>query len=201
MAPPNRSNPREQLGCPRGLGRCSAARGLRQAVDSVHRSCFSARRSGCPVLVASKRGFTPRRSRLRLVNRSRFPLCSARRLRSEDSVIQFRLACAPRYVAYTRGPITPGQGVFSNPQGYPRKFPSIPRNTGVVHRSCTGKSPDLRPTGSDFVDGTAAFGLNGADGTTPGHGRDHYVEHVSPRARQAARGRLFCCPHTGHRSI
>ena len=126
-----------------------------------------------------------------------FSPCSARRFRSEDSVIQFRLACAPRYVAYIRGPITPGQGVFSNPQGYPRKFPSIPRNTGVVHRSCTGKSPDLRPTGSDFVDGTAAFGLNGADGTTPGHGRDHYVEHVSPRARQAARGRLFCCPRTG----
>ena len=139
----------------------------------------------------------PARSRLRLVNRSRLPLCSARRLRSEDSVIQFRLACAPRYVAYIRGPITPGQGVFSNPQGYPRKFPPIPRNSGVVHRSCTGKSPDLRPTGSDFVDGTAAFRLNGADGTTPGHGRDHYVEHVSPRARQAARGRLFCCPGTG----
>jgi hypothetical protein len=64
----------------------------------------------------------PARSRLRLVSRSRFPLCSARRLCSEDSVIQPRLACAPRYVGYTRECITPGQGVFSNPQGYPRTF-------------------------------------------------------------------------------
>jgi hypothetical protein len=69
--------PRVQLGCPRGLGRCLAARGPRQAGGSVPRSvapllaapvarcsslwsCSSARRSGCPVLVASERGFSPR---------------------------------------------------------------------------------------------------------------------------------------------
>ena len=86
---------------------------------------------------------------------------SARRRRSEDSVIRSRLACAPRYVGYIRECIIPGQGVFSNPQGYPRTFSSIPRNLDVVHRSCTGMSPDLRPSGSDFVDGTAAVGLNG----------------------------------------
>jgi len=69
--------PRVQLGCSRGLGRCLAARGRRQAGGSVPRSvapllaapvarcsslwsCPSARRSGCPVLVASERGFSPR---------------------------------------------------------------------------------------------------------------------------------------------
>jgi len=31
-----------------------------EAGNSVHRSCSSARRPGCPVLVASERGFTPR---------------------------------------------------------------------------------------------------------------------------------------------
>jgi hypothetical protein len=101
----------------------------------------------------------PTRSRLRLVNRSRFPPRSARRRRSEDSVIRSRLACAPRYVGYLRGWITPGQGVFLNPQGYPRTFSSIPRNLLVVHRSFTGMSPDLRPRRSDFVDGTTAFGV------------------------------------------
>ena len=103
----------------------------------------------------------PVRSRLRLVSRSRFPLCSARRLCSEDSVIQPRLACAPRYVGYIRECIMPGQGVFSNPQGYPRSFSSIPRKVRLVHRSCTGMSPDLRPHGSDFVDWPLAFRLNG----------------------------------------
>jgi len=132
-----------------------------EAGNSVHRSCSSARRPGCPVLVASERGFTPRRSRLRLVNRSRFPPRSARRRCSEDSVIRFRLACAPRYVGYIRECIIPGQGVFSNPQGYPRTFSSIPRIFSVVHRSCTGMSPDLRLAGSDFVDGSAVVGLNG----------------------------------------
>ena len=53
--------PRVQLGCPRGLGRCLAARGPRQAGGSWPRSwCSSARRPGCPVLVASERGFSPR---------------------------------------------------------------------------------------------------------------------------------------------
>ena len=69
--------PRVQLGCPRGLGRRLAARGLRQAGGpwprsvapplaapvarcSSLRSCPSARRPGCPVLVASERGFSPR---------------------------------------------------------------------------------------------------------------------------------------------
>ena len=135
--------PRVQLGCPRGLGRCLAARGPRQAGGPWPRSC--ARPLAAPVArcsslrsVASR----PVRSRLRLVNQSRFPLPSARRLRSEDSVIQFRLACAPRYVAYLRERITPGQGVFLNPQGYPRTFSSIPRFLHFVHRSCTGMSPD-----------------------------------------------------------
>ena len=85
----------------------------------------------------------PVRSRLRLVDSSRFPLPSARRLRSEDSVIQPRLACAPRYVAYLRERITAGQGVFLNPQGYPRTFSTIPRNLLFFHRSCTGMSPVL----------------------------------------------------------
>ena len=85
----------------------------------------------------------PVRSRLRLVDQSRFPLPSARRLRSEDSVISPRLACAPRYVGYLRERITAGQGVFLNPQGYPRTFSSIPRNLLFFHRSCTGMSPDL----------------------------------------------------------
>lgn len=206
MAPPNRSNPREQLGCPRGLGRCSAARGLRQAVDSVHRSCFSARRSGCPVLVASKRGFTPRRSRLRLVNRSRFPLCSARRLRSEDSVIQFRLACAPRYVAYLRERITPGQGVFLNPQGYPRTFSSIPRNVRVVHRSCTGMSPDPRALSSGFVDGSHVIRLNGrrwrstmTPTRSPARSRSLRRARGVPTCSSSRPRAAFLLPDRGHR--
>ena len=137
--------PRVQLGCPRGLGRCLAARGPRQAGGSVPRSVaplLAAPVARCSSLrsVASR----PVRSRLRLVDSSRFPLPSARRLRSEDSVIQPRLACAPRYVGYLRGRITAGQGVFLNPQGYPRTFSSIPRNLLVFHCSCTGMSPDRR---------------------------------------------------------
>jgi hypothetical protein len=85
--------PRVQLGCPRGLGRCLAARGLRQAGGPWPRSVappLAAPVARCSSLrsVASR----PVRSRLRLVNQSRFPLPSARRLRSEDSVIWFRLA-------------------------------------------------------------------------------------------------------------
>ena len=169
--------PREQLGCPRGLGRlprCPWPPASRRLGTSKRLPRCSpprlpgARRFGAaPPLAApvarcsSLRSVASRpvRSRLRLVDSSRFPLPSARRLRSEDSVIQPRLACAPRYVAYLREGITPGQGVFLNPQGYPRTFSSIPRNLHVVHRSCTGMSPDLRPLGSDFVDGTAAFGV------------------------------------------
>ncbi len=76
----------------------------------------------------------PVRSRLRLVSQSRFPPRSARRRRSEDSVIRPRLACAPRYDGYIRGCITPGQEVFLNPQGYPRNFFVNPQNSSVVHR-------------------------------------------------------------------
>jgi hypothetical protein len=154
--------PREQLGCPHGFGRCFAARGPRP--KPATRCTEAAPPLAAPVArcsslrsVASR----PVRSRLRLVNRSRFPPCSARRRCSEDSVIQSRLACAPRYVGYIRECIIPGQGVFSNPQGYPRTFSSIPRIFSVVHRSCTGMSPDLRLPESDFVDESAAVGLNG----------------------------------------
>jgi len=171
--------PREQLGCPRGLGRLPRCpwppASRRLGTSKLLPRCSpprlpGARRFGAaPPLAApvarcsSLRSVASRpvRSRLRLVNQSRFPLPSARRLRSEDSVIQPRLACAPRYVAYLREGITPGQGVFLNPQGYPRTFSSIPRNLFFVHCSCTGMYTDLRPARSDFVDGSPAFRLNG----------------------------------------
>jgi hypothetical protein len=124
----------------------------------------------------------PARSRLRLVNWGRFPLRSARRLRSEDSVVQSRLACAPRYDAYLRERITPGQGVFLNPQGYPRSFSPIPRILRFVHRSCTEMSPDGRPWRSAFVDAGAALRLNG-----------RRWQRTSPRSRlRRARGGPTC---------
>src|SRR4051794_29135639 len=100
----------------------------------------------------------PVRSRLRRVDSSRFPLPSARRLRSEDSVIQPRLACAPRYVAYLREPETPGQGVFSNPQGYPRTFSPIPRNLVFVHCSYTGMPPAVPSKSSPSLTDPPPYG-------------------------------------------
>ena len=67
-----------------------------------------------------------------------FPSPSALRLRSTDSVSQPRLACAVRYVAYLRERETPGQGVLSNPQGYPPNFLFTHKKHCVIHRSCTG---------------------------------------------------------------
>jgi len=124
---------------------CFVARGLRQAGDSVPRSWSfrsplrlpgarrfklrsSARRSGCPALVASDLAASrPDRNRSRLVSRARFPPDSPRRLPPKDSLSRPRLACALRYGAYLRERETPGQEVFLNPQGYPRNFSSIPR--------------------------------------------------------------------------
>jgi hypothetical protein len=161
---------------PRPVPRCPwppASRWL-----GASKRCPAARRSGCPVLVAggaapplaapvarcsSLRSVASRpvRSRLRLVNQSRFPLPSARRLRSEDPVIRFRLACAPRYVAYLRERITPGQGVFLNPQGYPLNFFFNPQK-------CSSRPPFMhrdvpKSTGSSrgFVDGSHVIRLNG----------------------------------------
>jgi len=168
MAPPNR----RVLGCSWGAPVASAGASLPVAPGKPVARCLEAlphcsplrlpgaRRCGAaPPLAApvarcsSLRSVASRpvRSRLRLVNQSRFPLPSARRLRSEDPVIRFRLACAPRYVAYLRERITPGQGVFLNPQGYPRTFSSIPRNVRVVHRSCTGMSPDSPARAGDSL--------------------------------------------------
>jgi hypothetical protein len=67
-----------------------------------------------------------------------FPSPSALRLRSTDSVSQPRSACAVRYVAYLRERETPGQGVLSNPQGYPLNFLFTHKKHCVIHRSCTG---------------------------------------------------------------
>jgi hypothetical protein len=87
------------------------------------------------------------RTRSHLVDRTRFRSSITRRCSTIVSVSRPRLACAARYVAYLRERETPGQEVFSNPQGYPRNFSSIPRNPPVVHHSytpsCTGLSPDV----------------------------------------------------------
>ena len=101
----DRMVPWEQLGCPmvRSVPRCPWSPASRQLgppklllrspprLPGARRfaACSSTRRPGCPVLVASERGFSPRRSRLRLVNQSRFPSARpegvARRTRSSSS--------------------------------------------------------------------------------------------------------------------
>jgi hypothetical protein len=49
-----------------------------------------------------------------------------------------RLACACRCVAYFALPVSPGQAVFLNTQGYPPDVPDIPRSFWFVHHSYTG---------------------------------------------------------------
>ena len=70
---------------------------------------------------------------------------SARRRRSEDSVSRPRLACAPRYGGYLRECNNPrSRGIFESPGLSPKLFRQSPEIFHVVHRSCTGISPDLR---------------------------------------------------------
>jgi hypothetical protein len=223
MAPPNR----RVLGCSWGAPVASAGASLPVAPGKPVARCLEAlprcsplrlpgaRRCGAaPPLAApvarcsSLRSVASRpvRSRLRLVNQSRFPLPSARRLRSEDPVIRFRLACAPRYVAYLRERITPGQGVFLNPQGYPRTFSSIPRNVRVFHRSCTGMSPDPRALSSGFVDGSRAIRLNGrrwrstmTPMSLPARSRSLRRARGVPTCSSSRPRAAFLLPDRGHR--
>jgi len=119
------------------------------AVGVLHRP-----RPGNPVPVAPGRPaarypervvFRSVRTRFHLVDRTRHRAPITRRCSSNGSVSRPRSACAARYVVYPRGRETPGQEVFSNPQGYPPKFSSIPRIVRFVHlrytTSCTGLSP------------------------------------------------------------
>jgi hypothetical protein len=98
------------------------------------------RPAGCPALrhfeacVASR----PVRPRFRLVDPARRRPPPIRRSVSNDPVSWSRSACAARYEEYFRERKTPGQEVFSNPQGYPLNFSPIPRISCVVHRPCTG---------------------------------------------------------------
>jgi len=102
---------------------------------------FVTRLAGCPAGRATKHGgFMPRPEPLCLVERTRERSASLRRAVLSDPVVRSRSACAFRYVHHCREWETPGQEVFSNPQGYPLNFSGIPRNSSLVHRSCTGAS-------------------------------------------------------------
>jgi hypothetical protein len=102
-----------------------------------------------------------------------------------------RLACACRCVAYFARCVFPGQGVFLNTQGYPPKFPSIPRNFPFVHRPCTGWCTGLctiRPSGRARLvdDGTATRHNRSGDlaaGHLPGQHHHHSLAHVDHHVR------------------
>lgn len=107
---------------------------------------FAARLAGFPAGRATKHGgFMPRPDPLRLVERTRERSATLRGAMLSDPVVRSRLACAFRYVHHSREHETPGQAVFSNPQGYPPKFPAIPRISSFVHRPFTGGC-DVFPT-------------------------------------------------------
>ena len=92
-----------------------------------------------------------------------------------------RLACALRNVDQLRPQKTPGQGVFSKSQGYPRKFLVLPRISPVVHPIPTvhaqGNAQPPRPLRVTRLRQRPSVRLNGLDGVAP---RDHHhsVEHV-----------------------